>query len=72
MSTPPDSHGSPQAEHTAAVARQRAEWKIANDLRLGPVERVIAYARWLAATERVKSLSRKWGDDEISGSPCPP
>ena len=72
MSTPFDPAGSPQAEYTAAVALQRAEWKVANDPHLGPVERVIAYARWLAANERVKSLSRKPGPGEVSGSPCPP
>jgi hypothetical protein len=72
MSTPSDPPGSQQAEYTAAVVRQRAEWKIANDKGMGPVERVVAYARWLAATERMKSLSRKMGGGEGSGSPCPP
>jgi hypothetical protein len=72
MSTTSDPHGALQAEYTSAVARQRAEWKIANDSHIGPVERVIAYAHWLAATERMKSLSRKMGGDEVSGSPCPP
>lgn len=72
MSTASDPHGSLQAEYAAAQAQQRAEWQIANDTRLGPIDRVMAYARWLAATERLKSLSRKMGGDEISGSPCPP
>jgi hypothetical protein len=72
MSTPSDPSGSLQAEYTAAEVRQRAEWKIANDKGMGPVERVVAYARWLAATERMKSLSRKMGGGGVSGSPCPP
>jgi hypothetical protein len=72
MSTPAETNRSLQPEYTAAVARQRAEWELVTDIHMGPVERVIAYARWLAATERIKTLSGKLGGDEISGTPCPP
>jgi len=73
MGTHPDSFESLQAEHEAAVLQQRAEWKLANDDSLGPVERVVAYARWLAATERIKVLSVKLGlDDGASESTFPP
>ena len=64
MCTQSDSFESLQAEYEAAVLQQRAEWKLANDDKLGPVERVVAYARWLAATERIKELSAKLGLDD--------
>ena len=73
MCTQPDSFESLQAEYEAAVLQQRAEWKLANDDNLGPVERVVAYARWLAASERIKELSVKLGlDDGASRSTTGP
>lgn len=71
MSIQPDPCESLLAEYTAATAQERAEWTVANDSKLGAVERVKAYARWLAAAERVKALSMRMGDDAAPG-PCPP
>ena len=45
------------AEYQDAVARERAEWRILGDPRVGPAERLTAYARWRAAAERTKTLS---------------
>ncbi len=56
------------AEYTAAIEHERAEWKLASDASLGAVERVKAYARWLAATERTKALSRQLSGDD--GAPA--
>ncbi|HEX9718917.1 MAG TPA: hypothetical protein VGA59_04230 [Ramlibacter sp.] len=72
MSTDRDSYKSLQAEYTAAVAQERAEWKVASDASLGAVERVLAYARWLAAAERVKALSIRLGDHAPPAWPCRP
>ena len=69
MTFPPD--GSPiglRAEYAAAVEVERAEWKTANDISLDSVGRVQAYARWLAAAERVKALSIRTGGDRKSGA----
>lgn len=59
------------AEYSAALERQRAEWSLATDAGAGAVERVKAYARWLAASERVKALSCALGNDGPI-QPCRP
>jgi hypothetical protein len=66
----PDPFESLLAEYTAAMAQELAEWTVAKDTSLGPVERVKAYARWLAAAELVRALSRRMGDDAVP-RPCP-
>ncbi|MCM2252459.1 MAG: hypothetical protein NDJ19_08890 [Ramlibacter sp.] len=66
-----DSPSSLLAEYSAALERQRAEWTLATDAAVGAVERVKAYARWLAASERVKSLSAAMGRDQPI-QPCRP
>jgi hypothetical protein len=66
-----DPYPSLLAAYQAAVARERAEWKLASDASAGPVERVKAYGRWLAAADRVKALSaRLEDDDENPSQPC--
>ena len=60
------------AEYETAVVQERTEWKIANDTSLGAVDRVRAYARWLAAAKRVKTLSMRLGDGRTSAPPCAP
>jgi hypothetical protein len=72
MSTDRDSSPSLPAEYAAAVARERAEWEVACDADRGAVERVIAYARWLAAAERVKALAGRMGIDDSPIQPCRP
>ena len=57
-----------RAEYAAAVERERAEWKTTNDISLDSVGRVQAYARWLAAAERVRALSIRAGGDSKSGT----
>jgi hypothetical protein len=48
-----------QAQYAAAVAEEHAYWNRANDSTLQPVERVIAYGRWLAASELAMLLALK-------------
>jgi hypothetical protein len=67
-----DPYPSLPAEYAAAVAKERAEWNIASDAARGAVERVIAYARWLAAAERVEALAARLGIDDSPIRPCRP
>lgn len=57
------------AEYADAMAQERTEWKAVQDTNLGSAERVVAYARWLAAADRVKALAEKLRD---AGSATPP
>lgn len=57
-----------RAEYAAAAAQERAEWKMANDIKLGAVQRVQAYARWLTAAQHTKALSIKMGGDRNLGA----
>lgn len=66
-----DSPSALPAEYSAALEWQRAEWSLATNAGVGAVERVKAYARWLAASERVKSLSAAMGGDQPI-QPCRP
>jgi hypothetical protein len=72
MCTDGHSYQSLAAEYAAAVAQQRAEWSIATDAGVSAVERVKAYARWLAAAERIKALSISVGDDQGKARPADP
>jgi hypothetical protein len=72
MSPDRDSYPSLPAEYAAALAKERAEWKIASDAGKSAVDRVIAYARWLAAAERVKALAARMGGDDSGFQPCRP
>ena len=68
-----DPYQSLSAEYTAAMAQERSEWKMVNDASLDAVERVKAYARWLAAAQRIKCLSIKLGNGGMAAAPpCPP
>lgn len=71
MSIERDPSPSLLAEYTAAMAQERAEWKLLSDTGLSAVERVKAYGRWVGAAEHTKALSVKLGDDPAP-RPCPP
>lgn len=71
MGTQPDPYASLLAEYIAAMAQERAEWTLVKDTSLGTIERVKAYARWLAAVERVKALSVRMEDDAGPESSTP-
>ena len=45
------------AEYEAAIATERAAWEIVRDETAKPTERVVAYARWRRAADRVKELA---------------
>lgn len=45
------------AEYEAAIALERAEWKVTRDESAKPHERLLAYARWRTAADRVKVLA---------------
>ena len=53
----PNQHDSFTAEYQAAIALERAAWTVARDESVQPQERVVAYARWRRAAERVKVLA---------------
>jgi hypothetical protein len=53
----PHQHESLLAEYEAAIALERATWTVARDETVKPQERVVAYARWRRAAERVKLLA---------------
>jgi hypothetical protein len=53
----PHQHESLLAEYEAAIALERATWTVARDETVKPQERVVAYARWRKAAERVKVLA---------------
>lgn len=44
-------------EYEAAIATERAAWEIVRDETAKPTERVVAYARWRQAADRVKVLA---------------
>jgi len=48
-----------QTQYAAAVAEERAFWQKVHDVSLHPVERLKAYAAWLAAAKRASSLALK-------------
>jgi hypothetical protein len=64
MATQSDPYESLLAEYTAAMAKERAEWKALRDSNseLAAVERVKSYARWRAAAEDIKALSIRMRD----------
>ena len=49
-------------EYDAASAQERSEWNAVQDKSLKPVERVVAYARWRAAADRLWALAEKLRD----------
>jgi len=53
----PHQHESLLAEYEAAIALERATWNLVRDETANPPERVVAYARWRRAAERVKLLA---------------
>jgi hypothetical protein len=57
-----------RAEYPAAAAQERAGWKMANDIKLGAVQRVQVYGRWLTAAQDTKALSIKMGGDRNLGA----
>ena len=62
MVADPDPYDSLLAEYNAAMACERAEWKVLGDTEVGAAERLVAYARWRVAAERTKTLYLRMRD----------
>ena len=47
------------AAYELALAEEHMLWRSINDVKLKPTDRLMAYARWRAAAERVKVLASR-------------
>lgn len=56
-------------EYEAALAEERLLWKQLEEPLTDVNERVKAYARWSAASERAKVLSHRMHDQETAAKP---
>jgi len=58
----PHQHDSLLAEYEAAIAMERAAWNVVRDESARPEVRMVAYARWRRAADRVKVLADQLTD----------
>jgi len=59
------------SEYAAAMAQEREEWKLVSDAAVAGAERVMAYARWRQAADRIRTLAIRMREAGAFAPPPP-